>query len=455
MINKLNVIRKKQGNKEENGVAMVIAVLIIMIMVTLVTFMSAYAVRAIQKGNTVQSLSQSSNAADTAIAHMMTLANSKKNSLNNVEIEKHIGIGNAVYGNFHANELNSATGDGGYSWRWYAEKAPNTSVGTSYIIHATGYKDSPEEANARTIEVTIESTTVERVIYKTNGEIDYVSTVGGLFTWGVLTANGSLEMKNGSKVYTYDSNTSIGYPSTSATFGDIATTNAFTLGTDVKLNRLNFLLADTSANPSNDRCSGTGCSGKDFNSYIHGISMLKSREEALAACPNSTYPNWVASENSGTIAYSTTTKCYNNIVFDVDTSLPSAWTTGNPAKMYAKGSIAINSGVEVGKQNLMSQGPYALRIISSGSSTFNMAYGTSTNPTKLTGVVAGAGLTCNIGKDATSTAHVSVVYGSIACSSAVLHPYSQVWWDKQLEKSLKEGSIGSVKIWNTTSYEEK
>lgn len=184
-MNNLILALKKRQQSKESGVAIVVALLVILILVGLVTMMLMFSLRSLEKGASIQNLNASSNAADTAIANMFSTVNGTKNGQNK-ELEKRIGINNAVYGTFSANEADPKIGDGQYSWRWYAEKNSETSTGTTYNIYATGYKNDPDEPEARNLKVIISSTTAEKVFYNDEQKVTYIATQGGSFAWSGL-----------------------------------------------------------------------------------------------------------------------------------------------------------------------------------------------------------------------------------------------------------------------------
>lgn len=446
------LFRKIQSKKDtESGVAMIVAVLVILVMVGIVTFMTSFAIRSLEKGTSVQNLNSSLNAADTAIANMMTVANSQRNSDGSV-MERHLGVGNAVYGSFQANEVDPETGDGQYSWRWYAEKVNDSSKGTTYEVYATGYKKSVEEKDARTIKMVISSTTVEEISYSSNGSILYVSSNSGSYAFGAF-ANILVDMGKNAKANVYDSNSTIGYPSATLTKGTIATNENIVMAAGSSAN-LVFLKEMSSESGISALCSGAGCNNTTMSNFAYQMSLNYSRKMANAACPLASYPDWVASANGGKITDGGT-KCYNNIIFDADTSLATSISTGNQTTMYAKGNITVKPGIEVAKQLRTSQGPNSLQIIASGSTKFLMERGTTANPTKFTGLINGMALTCDIGGDSTSTtAHGTAFYGSLACHTVKVQQDSSLWWDKQLEKVLKKGSATASSIWSASSYEE-
>lgn len=298
------------------------------------------------------------------------------------------------------------------------------------------------------------STTVENVTYEANGDISYISTHAGSFGFNAF-GNTLVTMGRNATAKVYDSNRNLGYPADSVSLrkGTIASNKAFNI--DVGVSAIPVVLGKISSGAGfSSVCTGAGCSLNENENYEYMLSLMATRSQALAACPNASYPDWIASQQAGTVT-GTAIQCYNNIVFDTDTALQASISTGNAVKMYAKGSITVKPGVEVARQVRTSQGPFALQIVGSGSTNFLMERGTVANPTKFTGTVVGQGLTCNIGGDSASTAlHGTALYGSVACGTVKVQRDATIWRDEQMDKTLKEGSISAKKIWTAQSYEE-
>lgn len=450
----MNTILKNKLRRDESGAGIIIAVLVMVIMVALLTLMTFTSVRSLEKGASIQNLNASQNAADTAIANMFATVNSAQNTKNK-ELEKHLGKANARYGTFQANEIDPNIGDGSYTWKWWAEKPEGFSSGTTYNITAIGYLNEETEPEARTIRVEISSTTTEGVSYNTDNTVSYISTLGGSFAFGAL---GTSRVETGENVVmnTYNSN-NLQPISTLSDKGKIATNGSMLLGNGTKGDLV--FLGQALENINSTLCDGSACNNNRAISYEYSTALSYSRMQALEKCPASqSNPDWIASENNGVISYDSTPKCYNNIIFDVDTSLSAVFSTGNPATMYARGNVTIKPGVEVARQNSNVRGPYALQIIGSGATKFNLENGATTNPTKFTGVVVGANMECNIGTGSgtvsTATQHGTNLYGSVACHTVKIGKSATLWWDNQLDKVTKEGSRDAKKIWTATNYEE-
>lgn len=446
---------KKKSHSEETGAGIIIAVLVLVIMVALLTFMSYTSVRSLEKGSSIQNLNASQNAVDTAISNMFATVNSAQNTQNKA-LEAHLGKANAQYGTFQANEIDPNIGDGSYTWKWWAEKPAGFSSGTTYYITAIGYLNEETEPEARKVKVEISSTTTEGVSYNADNTVSYISTLGGSFAFGALGTS-RVETGKNVKMNTYNSNNMQPIVGLDVQ-GKIATNGSMLLGDGTKGD---LIFMGHTVDTSNETvCSGLACETNPRTNYEYSTALSYSRMQALAKCPaGDSNPDWIASQHDGLIGYDANPKCYNNIIFDVDTKLSAVFSTGNPATMYARGNVTIKPGVEVSRQNSNVRGPYALQIIGSGATKFNIENGAQTNPTKFTGVVVGANMECNIGTGAgtdgaTATSYGTMLYGSVACHTVKIGNNATIWWDNQLDKVTKEGSPTAKKVWSAVSYEE-
>ncbi|MBC9705835.1 MAG: hypothetical protein H9W81_12860 [Enterococcus sp.] len=442
---------KHYRSQREEGVAMIMAILIMVVLLSLVATMTAFALMGVDKGKDVQFLTGSQNAADSAISHAMMVVNSTSGQVEGKGLDAHIGVANAVYGKVSANEIDPDSGDGAYNWRWYAEKIVGTKNNMSYDIVATGYSQTPDDDTARTYRVRVEAMVVESATY--NGDIPlYFPTRVGMFAWGVLGIE-KVSVGTGSEIKMYDSSKNIGYPVTgTAVGGRFATNNIMELNPNVKAAEFVFL---SGTGPiDNTRCT-RNCGDYPLMFESFGISLNTATTMAASACPlaASAYSDWVASAHSGVVSYSATPMCYRNIIFDVDTNLAANWTSARPAEMYAKGNITVKAGVEVNKQTKGFQGPLALRVYSQTGATGTLEQGTASNPTKFTGLIAGETMACSVGT-ASNALEATVLYGAISCKTVTLGSNSKVWWDNQIEQVTELGSPTSKKLWSIKGYQE-
>lgn len=452
MRNQMRNILTSQKQGKENGIAMIVVLLMVVVLMGLVVAVTSFAIIGLEKGKDVQALTAGSNAADSAISHALSLANSKKGQSGN-GLEQHIGVGKAVYGSVEANVNDPVSGDGQYLWRWYTERIAGDKEGLSYDIYATGYLNTPDDDTARSFKVRVTSTVVESASYMADGTPVYAATEAGMFGWGAFGLD-STDVKQDAKVQIYDSAKNISYPTTAIKKGTVSTNGTMSFGTGVSLDRPFFFGAGgTSFDTA--RCTGAFCTAGPVTTQSYSLSLKSAADIVKKACPLTSYPNWVASANSGTVAYSASPKCYNNITFDVDTNVPLTYSSGAPAVMMAKGNITVNPGVEVNRQLSSSQGPLALRIYSQAGTSFVMERGTQADPTKMTAVVAGPALLCSVGKNVTYTvAHDTTLLGSMACRKSTIERGSTVWWDSQIDQVTAEGSSTAKKLWSISTYQE-
>lgn len=445
-------IMRNYRAQREDGVAMIMAILIMVILLSLVATMTAFALMGVDKGKDVQFLTGSQNAADSAISHAMTLANSTGGQVTNKGLDAHIGLANAVYGKVSANEIDPDTGDGSYNWRWYATKVVGAKNNMLYDIIATGYSDTPDDDTARTYRVQVEAMVVEEAFYVSSNSPYYRTTRAGLFAWGALGLD-KVSVGNGTKVQLYDSSKNIGYPVTPIKSGGrIATNNIMDLGTGLTISEYVFM--NSSEQIDSTRCT-KNCSGVILTRETFGVSLGTATKSAASACPlaASSYSDWVASANGGTVKYSSTPMCYRNIIFDVDTTVAANYTSARPAEMFAKGNITVKAGVEVNKQTKSYQGPLALRVYSQVGSTGTIEQGTAASPTKFTGLIAGETLSCAVG-GSTNVAEATILYGAISCKSVTLGTNVRIWWDNQIDQVTDIGSATAKKIWSISGYQE-
>lgn len=450
-VNNMKELMKNYRAQREEGVAMIMAILIMVVLLSLVATMTAFALMGADKGKDVQFLTGSQNAADSAISHALMVANSTEGQIAGKGIDSHLGVANAEYGKVSANEINPETGDGAYNWRWYAEKVVGGKENMIYDIYATGYSDTPTDDTARTYKVRVEAMVVESAKYNGDGIPFYDSTRVGMFAWGVLGLD-KVTVGNGTKITMYDSSKNIGYPVTALEGGKVATNNIMDLGTSLSISEYIFTAAIGSIDSS--RCV-RNCSLVSLSHEAYGVSLSTATSIAAEACPlaASSYGDWVASKNGGMIKYSATPLCYRNVIFDVDTDVAANYTSARPANVYVKGNITVDPGVEVNKQTKTYQGPLALRIYSQTGTTAKISQGAESNPTLFTGLIAGESLNCSVG-DSTNKAKATVIYGAISCKTVTLGQNTHVWWDNQIEQVSSVGSPDAKKIWSIAGYQE-
>lgn len=438
--------------KDENGSAMVSALLVMMLMLFIVGTMTTFAITGLNKGSDIKEVNQSQLSADSAISNALYVAN---NPAAGQSLEAHLTVNNAVYGIIDPTVANAGK-DGQYKWRWYAEKVPTTFAGLAYDIYATGYKTTPTDDSARTFRVRFHSMQTRGASYEPTGAA-YNPTPSSVFSWGALGANG-VALNDTSRLYSYNSQ-AVSNPvlSDNLNHGRAGSNRAITYGAGSVFNNLSFL-ANNKNNPVDaTRCTGARCTNAYMTKYSYGLQLTSLNSYIDSKCPNATYPDWVASQKAGLYAPATdAAKCWGNVIFDVDTNVPSQFSSGNPAFLYAKGNITVKPGVQVNTTSSTDGGPLKFRIYSRGGTTATVEAGPAIDPTKFVGLMMGSALKCDIGKDTTAlgTGATTIIYGALACDTVLMNAGSTLWWDEQTSQITGDTDVSTKFIWSAVSYDE-
>lgn len=446
------LMNKIHRNNGEEGSAMITALLIMILMLFIVGTMTTFAIAGLKKGTDIKDIDMAAYAADSGISNALYLAN---NPGTNQGLDKHIGVANAVTGIISPN-VSNPNGDGKYKWRWYAQSIPTSFEGQAYDIYATGYKNTPDEALARTFRVRLGSLPTNNAQYRPYG-IFYSPTPVGVFTWGAFGSNGAT-IDNKAKVYSYDSRL-VASPALSDDkgHGRVASNAKITYGVGSVFSELSFLASNIKNPAEASRCTGARCLAPTAVKYTYGVDLTALDNGIKAVCPAASYPDWIASKQGGTYAPETAAdQCWGNIVFDVDTNIPYQYSSGAAAVMYATGSVTVKSGVEVNSTASTDGGPLKFRVYSLGGTAATVEAGSPVNPTKFTGLLEGSKLNCQIGKDTTSQGAnaTTLVYGAIACDTLTLSAGATLWWDEQTSQVLGTNATIANRVWSQVSYDE-
>lgn len=437
--------------KDETGSAMVSALLVMMLMLFIVGTMTTFAITGITKGSDIKEINQSQLSADSAVSNAIYIAN---NPAAGQSLEAHVGVDNSVYGVIDPTVANAGK-DGQYKWRWYAEKVPTTFAGLAYDIYATGYKSSLTDDSARTFRVRLHSVQTRGASYEPTGP-SYNPTPSSVFSWGALGTNG-VTLNDTSRLYSYNSQmVSTPTLSDNLNHGRAGSNRAITYGTGSVFNNLSYL-ANNKNNPvDSTRCSGTRCNNAYMTKYNYGLYLSSLNSYIDEKCPNSSYPDWIASQKGGAYSPTDSTKCWGNVVFDINTSVPYQFSSGNPAYLYAKGNVTVKPGVQVNAATSTDSGPLKLRIYSRGGTTGVFEAGSSVNPTKFVGLFMGSAMKCEVGKDTTAkgTDATTIIYGALACDTVNMNAGSTLWWDEQTSQITGDSDAQTKFIWSTVSYDE-
>ncbi len=434
---KMNEILKRHRNGEQQGSAMIFALVLIIVVMALVTVVTALGLNNLQNTLFAGRYAYYSIAADAGINQALLVANSTNGSQ---ALQDHQGVSNAVTGNLDP----AYNGVQNIKWRWYTQRISNSLVTSAYYIIATGYSTSPTEQAARTIRVTLNSVTDMTATYSTSGGIIYYPGSDAVSQWGILGSS-SLTLNTGVNIKSYISDEILN-PTSSTGQAQVASNGNITVGTSGAADMLN-LLNYSSFTPN--RCLGGSCATYPQTKIAYATNLDQLAISVSNACPQQNYPVWIASANGGVLSPG----CYNSLVFDTNTTIAPGYSSTNPDVVYIKGDVTVNPGVKVNDGT----SPEALRIYSQGGTKAEFQQGTDPNyPTKFSGIVAGSVLTCT---DDTTSSSVATgtpnlyIYGSLACDQVNLGGGTQVWWD-ELSSNIAGNTQNVRRLWYTVKYEE-
>lgn len=428
----------KAHRSNEKGSALIFAVLLTVVVMAIATTVTALGLINLQKTVFTARYTYYALAADTAVSHALLAANSPDGT--NI-LRSSQGFSNAKYGSLDE----AYNGNQEIKWLWYTERISTSSATTKYYVIATGYSISPDEAGARTLRVTLTSVANMNAIYTPSSGIVYYPKANAVSQWGMMGSS-SVNLNTGVTIRSYISDQ--GYnPTVSTTQSQIASNGTITVNNaENAVNKLNFLNYSPAAP---NRCTGTTCNTYAQQNIAYSTNLQQLATAVAEACPLQTYPVWKASENGGTLAPG----CYNSVLFDTDTHISAAYTESNPALVYIKGDIIVEPGVTVNE----ARSPMALRIYSQGGSDAIFKQGSTSDPTKFYGFVAGSVLNCTDQTTAATSVGTSVpslvFYGSMACDTINLGGGTLVWWD-ELSTEFAADTSNVRRLWYTEAYEE-
>lgn len=419
MINKI-----KETRKNEDGAAMMTAILFMVIMMMVVTVITVTSLAGIAKQQGTQEEAGFFLTNENAISNAVALAN---NPLPTDSINNHIGIANAVYGESDPSE--TETGDGFYKWLWYVEPVTDNITGSGYDLIAISYNEDPYEEGSRTSVVRLQPIKVTDARYLSDGSIGYAPIPTGNFVWGLFAANG-MTLEDGVVVRSFDSSVKVKPTSVDDTgVGSVASNANFVLNTTdpTTVKRIVAFQAGVD-NDTSGRCiTEANCNGKVVP-YSYGVDTVGFQNKVNEVCPlaATSYPNYVSSLNTGRINNNTQGQCFNNVVFDANTEVETNHNASTPAMMYIKGNITVRPTIKVNQSELRG-GPLALRIYSSDGTNATFQGGTAANRTAISALIGGYRLNC---VDQVTAEKSLVIIGGLSCNTVHLHNGTTFYWDQ-------------------------
>lgn len=458
MFNKINEkLKAYQTRREESGSAIIFALILLIVTFSLVSTVTAFGLVNLQKALFVQAYTNNGLAAETAVSNALLVANSPEGTALLKSLSKVDGpTANNVIKGTVPEEYSS--GNGGQKWVWYTERVNTSSAVDQYYIHAWGFQNTPTDPYARHLRVRVESVANMTASYTAaTNQITYYPAADAVSQWGILGSS-SFHANPGANLQSYVSDKTTDPDGASSGInkgqGKIASNGVIFMGssdffgansrTDGRINLLNFSASDTVLS----RCTGD-CSESAYtiNKPTYRTDLTSIATAVEKACPLQTYAVWKASEQGGVLDAG----CYNSLIFDADTVVPTSATEDSPAMVYIKGDVKVSAGVKVNYK----KSPLALRIYSQGGSLAEFTQGTVSNPTRVSAYLAGSVLKCTDLTDSNSVPQGMTLYfyGSMACDSVNVGGGTQIWWD-ELSADLAGDTSNVRRLWYTTSYEE-
>lgn len=472
MMQRIN--RKMQ--RTEEGSSLLSAILLMVVLSGIVASMTMLAMAATSKSGSTRNYTYYSIAADAAINRALFVANNlvdnsiresiyscdRSDNKRNDWFESDGAVKPASTQLPTLRTMSEKDAEGGMRYAWCTRPVPSATAGLSFDIYAWGFRDDFDDSRVRNLRARIESVPVRNTVPNDSGDgLMYQPTAEGVFAWGVLGTS-ALDLKGNAAVRSYNSGQTYN-PTTDTGEGSIATNFDLNYTPESVFGRIGMLnVSDNTDSHTRNRCFGDRCAAPYLKEYAYGIDLSNLDQDIAAKCPPSggPYPNWTASANGGVYnpprpgASSNYYACYNNMVFDTNTSLGNRFFTGLPAYAYLTGNIVVNPGVQVNTGGV-NGGPLSLRIYSSGGqATFH--HSTTSNPTRFAGLVAGNQLTCSDGIESANVVPQKklLYYGGLSCAVTTIGGGTEVWWDVQTSQILNNNESGGIRLWNITQYDE-
>lgn len=420
--------------REESGSSMVFALIVMILALTATMLIAGYTLTSLATTRTLNSLSSYDAAADAAINNALLIANSGNGS---AILAAHQEAGNAVNGS-----LTPAQSSSPVKWSWYTKAVAVSGQQVDYYVYAVGYSKTPTDSDAKTVRALIAPKAVTGGSYD-SGVIVYQAQGQAVHQWGLMGLDG-ITTFSGLKVNSFNSYQNLN-PTASDTASAFASNGNITLAGSTGVNQF----AQFGPGTLSSRCNGNGCSSVEVSKQKYNFSLAGITSQVQAACPldSSSYPSWVASANSGVLNTSPSNECFNNVIFDTNTSLPASASAGNPMFIFAKGDITVNAGVTVNA----GRSPVALQIFSQSGSGAVFQNGTATSPTVFSGLVGGATIVCvDTSPHDGNTSQTLIIYGSFACSALNFGSSTVLWQD---EAANNIANSNQPRLWSVVKYE--
>lgn len=496
-----NILQRKL-NKEEDGVALILAIIIILVIGAILTNVIMLNVKSSEKSFNNRDWIVNGQAVESALQNALAMANSSAQCP--IDLKSTMSSSSEYCLGYYAKSdapYNWAKGsDGEINWQWRAKEV-TVDGKTAYDIFAiAAHKSTDMKKAGRGLIARLTYNNVIGYEVDKDGTIQYIQPGEDLFGWNALAQDDLIVDKN-AKFFSYDDN----YPSKIASNGDV-NFSAGSNNSSIGLSAIDLL--NSAKNVGTERCKVGGASNTGLCASNAGLVKKQDMAYSLGSIYNQTLDKcgvgkqkeWVASQ-AETVNGNALLKagCYSNIVVDKNTvvtqedgSMPDGST---PAYVYIsdlngtytqKSGTSIQSGDDsggvdnnpsnfslysIGSQSIPSIAPNSYRGAGENrrlavifENEKDISGNSIVDAISFNGVIGATAGSCSTSdgtryenafgmgdRQKTTYPRTLSFTGSIACKSIFLGPMANLSWDPSIN-DIEKNLNNSRQIWTNTSY---
>lgn len=452
---KFNSILRRRS--QEEGSSMIFAILVMMVMLLATILVTSYAVTAAVTANKLGSRDVYRSSALAGIQNAMLSANN--NGTYSDVLERHRGSANAVTGNYDSSASNRSDA---VKWAWYTERVVLSGQRVGYYVYSTGWSDQDGQDKGVKLRAQFDPVLVTGGKWiaasdkETNGHVSYSISYDSPYQLG-LTGLNEVTVEGSAKFYSSDSYYGNQPSGTTSNKTSIAANSLDSTGKQSTINisaTTSGLQQKSFTAPVNgiSPCTGAGCdiSGTTYRNYDLNLNdvtaivnggTLGNGNTVAGKCTNPA-GIWRASEHAGVMDIPGDS-CVQQIIFDVNTTVPATYSTNTPLKIYSATGVNVYKGVSVNSTN----SPAALRITSA---TGDVNVGDPNNVYGASNTYFGGYITTAQGRCQVNTA--TTYFGAMACNRVNLLTGATFYQD--LASYSVNTNVTQRNVWSQAYLEE-
>lgn len=433
---KLKNLLETHKAKQEEGSALIFAILLVMVLTLTVVLVTGTAITSANSARELVTRDLLRQAAEAGLNNAVLQANQTTTNV----LETRIGSGAAATGAMTGTTSTKTNADLGLRWRWYTQKVIFPGEQAGYYVYSEGYSTVPGMTEKVTLRAQFLSNRISSATYTTSSN---VISYEGANPWetGIAGLN-SVTVQSGAKVYVADSNYGPNPSGTNSVGSTVMSNNGVAIqDTASGVRSITF-----GANRTSAVCTGAGCNGvgQTYRGSDYGLTAVSKQFLAGGKCPpGTTYPVWRSSQNNGVLNLPSGS-CVSELIFDRDTTIPASFSKTSPLVIFNTGSTTVWKGARVNTNNV----PMAFQIYSNGSTSIgdpaNVA--NASNPTRAQFEYASALGSCHVYSGA-------AYFGVLNCSNVTLATGSITYIDLGA-KEITSLDPAARKVWYATYVEE-